>query len=634
MSTTASSWAHAPAAYISASGSLSDDHTCVGESSSNHTSIADSGDLGSYTAVSGVTGGYYNLVTSSRAIAAGSSTHCLTRDQRNSASFTRSNSSCNAGAITSVVVPTQTPTPTITPTATATLEPRIIRVLGGCTLAQAITAANTNSRPLGSTCPAGGGPDTIELSGNVRLTAALPDITSSITLDGNGFEVDTDGHVNNDFRMLSISGSRSITVRIQDISIEDFVFNGGSGGALYINNAAAAVTIDRVRFDDNETDGSNDGGALAVAKAKSLLITQSAFSANHSDRLGGALYLAQPATIEYSSFYRNSSSGGGGIYIASGGGGSIIRNSSFIGNNGVGSGAGALESNNAANITVQHVTFQDNYVNNRSTGVGAIKNVGSNALAVNNSLLLDACSGSITASGSLSSDHTCVGESSSNHTSVATDSDLGTYVALSGASGGYYPLSAASVAIGAGSSTHCLTRDQRNDSSKTRSSSDCDVGAIHYDGTRSMTINVDSGCSLPQAVTSANTNATASGSTCEAGGAGIDRIELDTSVTLTGALPDISSDMIIDGNGLHHHRRRQRQRLPHGGNHRRQGYADGHDRHRLQEGQWRRAAYQRRQHGRQGAERHLQRQHRHGRWRRGVCQQRQVPLHQYALSQQ
>ena len=49
-----------------------------------------------------------------------------------------------------------------------------------CTLANAITAANTDAVSGG--CAAGSGPDTINITSDITLTADLPQITSSITL--------------------------------------------------------------------------------------------------------------------------------------------------------------------------------------------------------------------------------------------------------------------------------------------------------------------------------------------------------------------------------------------------------------------------------------------------------------------
>lgn len=54
-----------------------------------------------------------------------------------------------------------------------------------CTLADAITAANTDTAT--GDCPAGdSGADTIILQADVTLAAALPEISSTITIEGGG----------------------------------------------------------------------------------------------------------------------------------------------------------------------------------------------------------------------------------------------------------------------------------------------------------------------------------------------------------------------------------------------------------------------------------------------------------------
>ena len=170
---------------------------------------------------------------------------------------------------------------------------------------------------------------------------------------------------------------------------------------------------------------------------------------------------------------------------------------------------------------------------------------------INNSIILGECSFTgqsgltVNASGSLSDYKTCVGET--DLVSAIDHDDMGAIVPISGRSGGYSKLAAGSAAIGAGSSTHCLTRDQRNNPSFTRTSSACDAGAILY--TAASTIYVDSGCTLAQAITSANSNASASGSSCVAGGLDTDRIEVTGNAALSGSLPDITNSLIIDGNG-------------------------------------------------------------------------------------
>ena len=58
-----------------------------------------------------------------------------------------------------------------------------ISVSGACTLDEAIDNANDNAQTH-SDCTAGSGTDTITLSGNVTLSASLPDITTSMTITG------------------------------------------------------------------------------------------------------------------------------------------------------------------------------------------------------------------------------------------------------------------------------------------------------------------------------------------------------------------------------------------------------------------------------------------------------------------
>ena len=74
-----------------------------------------------------------------------------------------------------------------------------IVVEGGCTLPDAITAAN-NDAPAGG-CPAGSGADVIQLTGDVVLTSVdnnevgdngLPVVTTDITIVGGGSTIERD----------------------------------------------------------------------------------------------------------------------------------------------------------------------------------------------------------------------------------------------------------------------------------------------------------------------------------------------------------------------------------------------------------------------------------------------------------
>ena len=68
-------------------------------------------------------------------------------------------------------------------------------------------------------------------------------------------------------------------------------------------------------------------------------------------------------------------------------------------------------------------------------------------------------------------------------------------------------------------------------------------------GALAATINVDSGCTLPQAITSANEDQQPTGAECEAGD-GDDIIKLSADVTLNLDLPAIQTKMTIEGGGF------------------------------------------------------------------------------------
>ena len=74
-----------------------------------------------------------------------------------------------------------------------------ITVNSTCSLADAITTANTDRAKGG--CPAGSGADTITLSANITLDAALPYIRSDITIEGGGYAISG----NNSYRIFRIT---------------------------------------------------------------------------------------------------------------------------------------------------------------------------------------------------------------------------------------------------------------------------------------------------------------------------------------------------------------------------------------------------------------------------------------------
>ena len=114
-----------------------------------------------------------------------------------------------------------------------------ITVGGGCTLADAIVAANTDAATGG--CSAGSEADTITLppgSTHTFVTSgdqtygptALPPITSPVTIAGNGSTIRRDPG-SSSFRLLAISQSGDLALR--DTTLTGGSLADGDGGAIY-----------------------------------------------------------------------------------------------------------------------------------------------------------------------------------------------------------------------------------------------------------------------------------------------------------------------------------------------------------------------------------------------------------------
>ncbi|MEO0802031.1 MAG: hypothetical protein AAFY57_07130 [Cyanobacteria bacterium J06642_2] len=144
-----------------------------------------------------------------------------------------------------------------------------IVVSGNCTLVAAINAANLDTEVQG--CPAGNGPDTIELRSDVTLTdvdntligpSGLPVIASQITISGNGEIIRRDDNAP-EFRILLVDDDARLTLRNVVIS------NGFLGG-------------DRVELD------TTGGGVLS--RGGTVIIEQGARVVGNRALRGGGVY--------------------------------------------------------------------------------------------------------------------------------------------------------------------------------------------------------------------------------------------------------------------------------------------------------------------------------------------------------
>ena len=324
---------------------------------------------------------------------------------------------------TATDTPTLTDTPTDTPTATVTDTPGPTLSPDQCSLSDRIIAANTDRTY--NECPPGSGADRISLSGDVILSAALPVITSDITIDGAGYSISG----NAAWRIFDIDWRGNLT--LENITLKDG--SADTGGAIY------------------------NGGTLTIRN--------STLRDNAATFWGGALASIQGfLTVESSSFTGNSALTGGGIYSSDIS--ASVVNSTFSANTAANYG-GAIDVQ-GGNLTISHSTLYGNTSGglNRSSGT----------LNLRNSIIAGStgadCQGSLAENSSnYIEDGTCSPTLSSTDGAI----NLG---ALTG-SPAYHPLQAGSPAIDAGSASHCPESDQAGTARP--DGEGCDLGAYEKD---------------------------------------------------------------------------------------------------------------------------------------------------------
>ena len=233
-----------------------------------------------------------------------------------------------------------------------------------CPLDEQIVAANTDA--VFGTCPAGNGPDTFYLTRDITLDALLPQITSDITIEGNGYTLSGDGR----FRIFDVRAGK---LTINNLTLADG--DGGSsfnenGGAIRLRGSALVVINDSILRDNK----SYNGGAIALEeftlkKSTRLIINRSSFVGNVSLWQGGAIYSFEGGTISIanSSFIGNRTrrASNGGAISADTALSVDISNSSFIGNianigGAIYGGRRSTFTPSRVSLTLTHVTMLDN----------------------------------------------------------------------------------------------------------------------------------------------------------------------------------------------------------------------------------------------------------------------------------
>ena len=176
-----------------------------------------------------------------------------------------------------------------------------IEVGEDCSLADAITAANTDAA-VGE-CPAGDGADTITLSSDIILNAALPHITTEITIVGGDYTIDGV----NRFRILVVDGGN---LMVHDLTMTKGY--GDWGGAIANLGGRLMLIASRI-----STSSALEGAA--IANEGTLIVANSMIVDNSAD-FGGAIHsLRGEVTIAGSVLNHNRSNhSGGAIYAESG----------------------------------------------------------------------------------------------------------------------------------------------------------------------------------------------------------------------------------------------------------------------------------------------------------------------------
>src|SRR5829696_1641731 len=195
-----------------------------------------------------------------------------------------------------------------------------------CSLRGAITAANANV-----------GDDTIDIgvTGTVNLTAALPDLSTSIAIEGPGDDQltvrrDTGG----DYRIFTVTGDTTTEVSISGMTISNGNANN-CGGISHEDNGTLAISGSTI---SGNTAVLNGGGICTRSFPSTLTVTDSTISGNSAGIIGGGIDNGSDGsvTVTGSTISGNTVAGasfgsgeGGGIYNT---GPLTITNSTISGN--------------------------------------------------------------------------------------------------------------------------------------------------------------------------------------------------------------------------------------------------------------------------------------------------------------
>ncbi len=365
----------------------------------------------------------------------------------------------------------------------ALAAPTAIIIVDGttCTLADAITAANTDTATGG--CVAGSGADTIDLQTDVTLTSALPDIISELTINGNDHTIARDSAASN-FRILFVNSGGNLTLNRATLAngiAQEYPLTGRPIGGGLLNYGTTTINDSIIRDNGAFT----AGGGLANYHYATLTINNSTIRNNGPNGisyLGGAGILNWGGTVTINNSTVSNNSGGEAIRNWRIKDGSVADSFTTIRNSTISavSGQRALDMLGGGNITVDSSTIVGQSTRSYEPLIVAAAGgttPGNAAIVMRNSIAFDMGSGgapvcltsavdgataTITSDGhNLVSDASCGFTATGDQQSVsAANLKLGP-LADNGGPTQTYALLPGSVAIDAGDTT--LTTDQRGE---------------------------------------------------------------------------------------------------------------------------------------------------------------------------